>query len=57
MRCAACHIITKSNCVRAGYRLIYRVEDETVTVLVIAIGKRERSELYEAARARRDLDI
>jgi mRNA interferase RelE/StbE len=30
----------------AGYRLVYRVEDETVTVLVVSIGKRERSEAY-----------
>jgi mRNA interferase RelE/StbE len=30
----------------AGYRLIYRVDDETVTVLVVSIGKRERSEAY-----------
>ena len=30
----------------AGYRLVYRVEDETITVLVVSIGKRERSEAY-----------
>lgn len=30
----------------AGYRLVYRVEDLTVTVLVVSIGKRERSEAY-----------
>jgi mRNA interferase RelE/StbE len=30
----------------AGYRLIYRVEDLTVTVLVVSIGKREHSEAY-----------
>jgi mRNA interferase RelE/StbE len=30
----------------AGYRLVYRVEDQTVTVLVVSIGKRERSEAY-----------
>lgn len=26
-----------------GYRLIYRVEDEVVVVLVIAVGKRDRT--------------
>jgi mRNA interferase RelE/StbE len=36
----------------AGYRLVYRVEDQRVTVVVVAIGKRERNEVYEAARRR-----
>ncbi len=35
-----------------GYRLVYAVEDERLVVLVIAVGKRERSEVYEAARKR-----
>lgn len=35
-----------------GYRLVYEVEDDRLVVLVIAIGKRERSEVYEAARKR-----
>jgi mRNA interferase RelE/StbE len=30
----------------AGYRLIYKVEDQTVTVLVVSIGKREGLEAY-----------
>ena len=30
----------------AGYRLIYQVSDETITVLVVSIGKRERGEAY-----------
>lgn len=35
----------------AGYRLVYRVEDSTVTVTVVAVGKRERGRVYkEAAR-------
>ena len=33
-----------------GYRLVYRVSDEVVTVTVIAVGKRERGEVYEVAR-------
>jgi mRNA interferase RelE/StbE len=28
---------------QAGYRLVYRVNDETITVLVVAVGKRGRS--------------
>jgi mRNA interferase RelE/StbE len=30
-----------------GYRLIYEVEDQIVTVFVVAIGKRERGEVFE----------
>ena len=36
----------------AGYRLVYRVEDERVTVVVVAVGKRERAQVYETARKR-----
>lgn len=36
----------------AGYRLVYRVEEERITVVVVAVGKRGRSEVYEAARKR-----
>lgn len=37
---------------QAGYRLVYRVDDEVVTVLVVAVGKREHADVYEAARRR-----
>lgn len=30
----------------AGYRLVYEVNDDTVVVTVIAVGKRERGEVY-----------
>ena len=36
----------------AGYRLVYEVEDDRLIVLVVAIGKRERSEVYAVARKR-----
>ena len=36
----------------AGYRLVYQVQDERVTVLVIAIGKREKAAVYEDADKR-----
>lgn len=35
-----------------GYRLIYRVEDNLIFVTVIAVGKRDKSLVYEAARGR-----
>jgi mRNA interferase RelE/StbE len=40
----------------AGYRLIYRVEDDRLVLLVIAIGRRERGEAYELARAELERD-
>lgn len=36
----------------AGYRLVYAVEDDRLVVLVIAIGRRDRSEVYEKAKLR-----
>lgn len=36
----------------SGYRLIYQVENQQVRVLVLAIGKRERSEVYNTAKMR-----
>ncbi len=36
----------------AGYRLVYEVQDRRVTVLVIAIGKRERNLVYKTAAKR-----
>lgn len=36
----------------AGYRLVYRVEEARITVVVIAVGRRERSQVYEAAKKR-----
>ena len=37
---------------QASYRLVYSVEDKTVTVTVIAVGKRDRNEVYDAALSR-----
>lgn len=36
----------------AGYRLVYRVEDERIVILVLAIGKRERGSVYEQTEKR-----
>jgi mRNA interferase RelE/StbE len=37
---------------QAGYRLVYRVYDDRIVVQVIAVGKRERNEVYKAAAGR-----
>ena len=36
----------------AGYRLVYRVEDERIVVTVVAVGRRERGDVYEDAKKR-----
>ena len=33
----------------AGYRLVYEVNDHIITILVLSVGKRERSEVYKKA--------
>ena len=35
-----------------GYRLIYEVDDKSITVLILAIGKRNRNEVYRKLFAR-----
>ncbi|NLH83370.1 MAG: type II toxin-antitoxin system RelE/ParE family toxin [Phyllobacteriaceae bacterium] len=37
----------------AGYRLVYEVRDKEVLVLVVAVGKRERNEVYKVAERRK----
>jgi mRNA interferase RelE/StbE len=36
----------------AGFRLVYEVRDQQLIVLVVAVGKRERNEVYKAAEKR-----
>jgi mRNA interferase RelE/StbE len=36
----------------AGYRLVYRVDDGQVIVVVVAVGKRDRNAVYKAAAGR-----
>ncbi len=36
----------------AGYRLVYEVRDKQLIVVVIAVGKRERSEVYKMVAKR-----
>lgn len=35
-----------------GYRLVYQVRDQTLVLLTIAVGKRERNAVYDVALAR-----
>ncbi|OIO67424.1 MAG: type II toxin-antitoxin system mRNA interferase toxin, RelE/StbE family [Zetaproteobacteria bacterium CG_4_9_14_3_um_filter_49_83] len=39
----------------AGFRLVYEVYQQEVLVLVVAVGKRERNNVYKAA-AKRELE-
>ncbi len=36
----------------AGYRLVYRVDDDTIYVTVIAVGKRDKNDAYVKANTR-----
>ena len=36
----------------SGYRLVYEVFDQEICVLVIAVGKRDKNEVYRQARQR-----
>lgn len=37
---------------QAGYRLVYTVEDKKIIVTVVAIGKRNKNEIYDLALSR-----
>ncbi|MDR1398175.1 MAG: type II toxin-antitoxin system RelE/ParE family toxin [Desulfarculales bacterium] len=37
---------------QAGYRIVYRIEDDIIFVTVIAIGKHDKSTSYDAAKKR-----
>ena len=34
---------------KAGYRLVYEVREQEVVILIVAIGKRERNDVYKTA--------
>lgn len=36
----------------SGYRLVYEVDDDIITVLVVAVGKRDKNDVYEKAKIR-----
>ena len=37
----------------SGYRLVYEVIDEEIYVLVIAVGKRDKNQVYKKAQTRK----
>ncbi len=37
----------------AGYRLVYQVKDYELLILVVAVGKRERNDVYKSAERRK----
>lgn len=37
---------------QSGYRLVYKVEDDVIVVTVLAVGKREKSDVYRKAMRR-----
>lgn len=36
----------------AGYRLVYQVREQEITIIVVSVGKRERLEVYKTAEQR-----
>ncbi len=42
----------KIKLLQLGYRLVYRVDEDVVTVTVIAVGKRDKQAVYAAALQR-----
>ena len=56
-RVPACALSGMPDCYKiklrsAGYRLVYEVRDHEVVIVVIAVGKRERSAVYKIAAKR-----
>ena len=56
-RISANQLSGMSNCYKiklreAGYRLVYQVNDEVITIFVISVGKRERLKVYKEAKKR-----
>lgn len=40
-----------------GYRLVYEVADDVVTVTVLAVGERDKNKVYELALSRLKVDL
>ena len=36
----------------SGYRMVYQVQEQRITVFVVAVGKRERKKVYSSAKNR-----
>ncbi|HEH9441899.1 TPA: type II toxin-antitoxin system RelE/ParE family toxin [Aeromonas sobria] len=44
----------KIKLLKAGVRLIYKVEDEQLVILIVAVGKRDKDTVYKTATNRLD---
>ena len=42
----------KIKLLKVGYRLVYQVKDEQLLIVVISVGKRDKSLVYEIAQKR-----
>ncbi len=42
----------KIKLLQAGYRLVYQINDNKMTLLVIAVGKRNKNKIYDLAESR-----
>jgi len=40
-----------------GYRLVYEVSDDVITITVLAVGERDKNKVYELALSRLKIDI
>lgn len=54
---AAARLSGMDNCykiklLRIGYRLVYRIDGDVLFVTVIAVGKRDKLKIYDAAKTR-----
>ncbi len=38
---------------QVGYRLVYQMDDKKITLLVIAVGKRNKNQVYASAESRK----
>ena len=60
-RVPAAALISMPDCYKiklrsAGFRLVYRVNDDALVLLTIAVGKRDKSAVYDAAKLRMTLE-
>lgn len=56
-RMPSCRLNGMADCYKiklksSGYRLVYKVLDKEIVVLVVAVGKRERNAVYKTAMKR-----
>ena len=48
------HNVYKIKLRSAGYRLVYEVNDQEITIYIIAVGKRSKGTVYSSLRNRMD---